>query len=179
MSTLQQKYLKDVLPELAKNAKVKNPFALPRIKKIVVNIGVKEFADKKNMDIAKGILSEITGQKPKFTRAKQSIAGFKLRQGDVIGAMVTLRGRKMYDFLEKLIGVVLPRIRDFRGVPRTSFDGRGNYTLGFTEHTVFAEIDPGKVEKVFGLEVTIVTTGKSDEQALQLLTLLGMPFKKG
>ncbi|MBI2431091.1 MAG: 50S ribosomal protein L5 [Candidatus Levybacteria bacterium] len=159
---------------------IKNPMAVPRLSKIVVNIGVKDaVSDKKNMEKVLSILPEITGQKPKVARAKKSIAGFKLREKDAIGAVVTLRGKRMYDFFVKLVNIVLPRLRDFHGVGRGHFDGHGNYTLGFTEHTVFPEIDLGKVDKVFGLEVVIVTTAKNDKEGLILLEMLGMPFQKG
>jgi large subunit ribosomal protein L5 len=180
MSSLQQKYTTEVVDILKKQLDVKNPMAIPGITKIVINLGVKNAVmDKKNIESAKVALTQISGQKPKVTKAKKSIASFKLREGDEIGLMVTLRGKRMYGFLEKLISVVLPRLRDFRGVSRTSFDGRGNYALGFSEHTVFPEIDPGKVDKIHGLEVIIVTSAKNNKEGFALLEALGMPFIKG
>jgi large subunit ribosomal protein L5 len=176
---LQDTYKTDIAKKLQDKLKKKSPIAVPALSKIVVNMGVKgAVVDKKNMQHAVSILTQITGQKPKVTKAKKAIASFKLRQGDEIGAVVTLRGKRMYDFFEKLVGIVFPRIRDFRGVSRTAFDGRGNYTLGFSEHTVFPEIDPGKVEKVMGLEVVVVTTGRTNEEALALFEALGFPFVK-
>lgn len=156
-----------------------NLLAIPKLSKIVVNMGIKDaLVDKKNIDNAIFILSEITGQKPRITTARKSIATFKLREGDKIGVMVTLRRKRMYDFYEKLVSIVLPRLRDFRGVSIKSFDGRGNYSLGFSEATVFPEIDPSKIEKNQGLEVNIVTTAKDDKGAESLLKALGMPFAK-
>lgn len=176
---LQETYTKELQASLQKKLGKKNPIAVPALTKIVVNMGVRgALQDKKNMQNALAILTQITGQKPKVTKAKQAIASFKLRQGDQIGAVVTLRGRRMYDFFEKLITIVFPRIRDFRGIKKTAFDGRGNYTLGFTEHIVFPEIDPGKVDKIYSLEVCIVTSAKSDEEALALFEVLGVPFEK-
>jgi large subunit ribosomal protein L5 len=176
---LQDTYKEKVQKELQKKLGKKNPIAVPAISKIVVNMGVKgAVADKKNMQSAIAILTQITGQKPKVTKAKKAIATFKLRQGDEIGAVVTLRGKRMYDFFEKLVAIVFPRIRDFHGVSRKAFDGRGNYTLGFTEHIVFPEIDPGKVDKVIGLEVVVVTTAKTDADGMALFEALGFPFVK-
>lgn len=180
MSTLQQQYTTEIAKTLKNTLGIDNPMAIPSLSKVVVNMGVKNAtADKKNMESAKVALTQIVGQKPRVNKAKKSISSFKLREGDEIGLMVTLRGKRMYDFLEKLIAVTLPRLRDFRGVKKNSFDGRGNYTLGFSEHTVFPEIDPGKVDKIHGLEIVIVTTAKNDEQGLALLEALGMPFVKG
>jgi large subunit ribosomal protein L5 len=176
---LQDTYKEKVQKELQTKLGKKNPIAVPAISKIVVNMGVKgAVADKKNMQSAIAILTQITGQKPKVTKAKKAIATFKLRQGDEIGAVVTLRGKRMYDFFEKLVAIVFPRIRDFHGVSRKAFDGRGNYTLGFTEHIVFPEIDPGKVDKVIGLEVVVVTTAKTDADGMALFEALGFPFVK-
>lgn len=176
---LQERYKTEIQKELQKKLGKKNPIAVPALSKIVVNMGVKgAVLDKKNMQTAVPILTQITGQKPKITKAKQAIAAFKLRQGDEIGAMVTLRGKRMYDFFEKLVAIVLPRIRDFHGVSKTAFDGRGNYTIGFAEQIVFPEIDPGKVDKLFGLEVVIVTTARNNEDALALFESLGVPFVK-
>lgn len=179
MSNLQKKFKSEIAANLQKELNVKNPMALPKLSKIVVNIGVKDaLLDKKNLEIARGALSQITGQKPKVTRAKKSIATFKLRKGDEIGLMVTLRGKRMYDFFERLVYIVFPRLKDFHGVERGNFDGKGNYSLGFSEYTVFPEIDPGKVDKVQGFEITIVTTAKNNEEGAALLGALGMPFKK-
>lgn len=176
---LQETYKAEVVKKLEEKLGTKNPFAIPALSKIIVNMGVKNaVADKKNMQQAVAVLTQITGQKPKVTKAKKAIASFKLRQGDEIGAVVTLRGKRMYDFFEKLVRIVFPRIRDFRGVSKKAFDGRGNYTLGFSEHTVFPEIDPGKVEKLIGLEVVIVTTGNTNEEGLALFEALGFPFVK-
>ncbi|KKQ34160.1 MAG: 50S ribosomal protein L5 [Microgenomates group bacterium GW2011_GWA2_37_6] len=179
MNNLITKFNTKIANDLKDELQVKNFLAVPKLSKIVVNIGIKDaLADKKNVDNALIILSQITGQKPKITKAKKSIATFKLREGDKIGAMVTLRGKRMYDFYEKLVGIVLPRLRDFRGVSIKSFDGRGNYSLGFSEAIVFPEIDPSKIEKNQGIEITIVTTAKDDKQGLALLKSLGMPFVK-
>ena len=173
------KYNTKIAKDLQKELEIKNSLATPKLMKIVVNVGIKDaLADKKNVDVAVSILSQITGQKPKVTRARRSIATFKLREGDKIGAAVTLRGKRMYDFYEKLVGIVLPRIRDFRGVSPKSFDGRGNYSLGFQEAIVFPEIDPSKLERNQGLEITIVTSAKDNKEAESLLRALGMPFQK-
>ena len=173
------KYNTKIAKDLQKELEIKNSLATPMLMKIVVNVGIKDaLADKKNVDAAVSILSQITGQKPKVTRARRSIATFKLREGDKIGAAVTLRGKRMYDFYEKLVGIVLPRIRDFRGVSPKSFDGRGNYSLGFQEAIVFPEIDPSKLERNQGLEITIVTSAKDNKEAESLLRALGMPFQK-
>ncbi|MEK9176583.1 MAG: 50S ribosomal protein L5 [Patescibacteria group bacterium] len=179
MENLMTKYNTKIAKDLQKELEIKNSLATPKLMKIVVNVGIKDaLADKKNVDVAVSILSQITGQKPKVTRARRSIATFKLREGDKIGAAVTLRGKRMYDFYEKLVGIVLPRIRDFRGVSPKSFDGRGNYSLGFQEAIVFPEIDPSKLERNQGLEITIVTSAKDNKEAESLLRALGMPFQK-
>lgn len=179
MSNLQNDYQKNINQKLQEKLGTKNVMAVPKLSKIVVNMGVKDaILDKKNMEKAKVLITQITGQKPKTTRAKKSIASFKLREGEEIGLVVTLRGRRMYDFFKKLVSIVLPRLRDFHGVKRGQFDGHGNYTLGISEHTVFPEIDLGKVEKVFGLEIVIVTTAKDDKEGAALLEMLGMPFQK-
>ncbi|MCL5970641.1 MAG: 50S ribosomal protein L5 [Patescibacteria group bacterium] len=179
MSELREKFKKEISSKLQKELNIKNPMGVPRLSKIVINMGVKDvLTDKKNMQNAMSILTQITGQKPKVTKSKKSIASFKLREGEEIGLVTTLRGRRMYDFFEKLVSIILPRLRDFHGVRKTSFDKRGNYTLGFAEHTVFPEIDPGKVEKTQGLEMVIVTTAENDEAGLALLRALGMPFVK-
>ena len=179
MENLSEQYNSKIKMELKKELDIKNVNAVPALKKIVVNIGVKDaLADKKNVEVASEVLGLIAGQKPKITKAKKSIATFKLREGDKIGVVVTLRGKRMYDFYEKLVGIVLPRIRDFRGVPLKSFDGRGNYSLGFSESTVFSEIDPSQVERVQGVEVTIVTSARDNKEAEALLRALRMPFAK-
>ena len=164
---------------LQKELGIKNPMALPNLSKIVINMGVKDaLIDKKNVEKATAIMAEITGQKPKVTKAKKAIAGFKLREGEAIGLMVTLRGKRMRDFFKKLVTIVFPRLKDFHGVSRDSFDGHGNYTLGFTETTVFPEIDPGKIDKIQGLEIVVVTTAKDNKRGFALLSTLGMPFRK-
>lgn len=173
------KFNTKIVNDLRKELEIKNFLAVPKLSKIVVNVGIKDaLSDKKNIDNALEILTNITGQKPKITKAKKSISTFKLREGDKIGAVVTLRGKRMYDFYEKLVGIVLPRLRDFRGVPTRSFDGRGNYSLGFSEAIVFPEIDPSKIEKNQGIEITIVTTTNDNKTAESLLRALGMPFAK-
>lgn len=179
MDDLKTRFKNTISKELQKELNIRNSMALPKILKIVVNMGVKDaLIDKKNIEKASVVLSQITGQKPKETRAKKSISSFKLREGDRIGLMVTLRGKRMYDFFEKLVTIVAPRFRDFHGVSKESFDGHGNYALGFSESTVFPEIDPGKVDRVQGLEVVIVTSAKDDKKGFALLKALGMPFKK-
>ena len=179
MNTLQEKYKTEIAKKLETELGIKNFHAVPALSKIVVNMGVKDAtADKKNMEKAAEILSLITGQKPKVTKAKKSISAFKLREGEEIGLVVTLRGKRMYDFYQKLVTIIFPRFRDFHGVKKDSFDGHGNYTLGFTESTVFPEIDASKVERIQGLEITIVTTAKTNDQGFELLKALGMPFVK-
>ncbi len=179
MTTFEEKFKKEQLPKLKEKLGIKNVFAVPHLSKILVNMGVKDaISDKKNMEKGASLLVKITGQKPKVTKAKKSISTFKLREGEEIGLVVTLRGKRMYDFFEKLTKIVLPRIRDFRGVRTTSFDGRGNYTLGFSESTVFPEIDPSTIDRIQGLEINIVTTAKDDKQGFELLSIMGMPFQK-
>jgi len=176
---LKEMYGTQVRKRLQDEFGIKNPMAIPKIEKVVVNMGVGEaIQNSKILDGAVDELSTITGQKPVVTKAKKSIASFKLREGQSIGTMVTLRGEKMYEFLDRLINIALPRVRDFRGVPTRSFDGRGNYTLGIRDHLIFPEVDPGKVDKPKGMNITIVTTAKTDEQARVLLRELGMPFVK-
>lgn len=171
--------LEEKQKQLKEKLGIKNMHAVPRISKIVINMGVKDaLSDKKNIEKAQAVLSRISGQKPKVTKAKKAISTFKLRQGDEIGLVVTLRRKRMYDFYEKLANIVLPRLRDFHGVPTTSFDGRGNYTLGFTESTVFPEIDPATIDRAQGLEIVIVTTAKDNKEGFALLENLGMPFVK-
>lgn len=172
-------YQEEVVSKLTKELNLPNPLAVPRVIKVVLNIGLKEAAsDKKVLENVSLQLASITGQKPKVTRAKRAIAAFKIQAQDPIGLAITLRKKRMYDFLEKLIKIVLPRIRDFRGLSRQSFDGRGNYTLGLVEQIVFPEIDFGKIDKMRGLEITITTNAKNDQAAEKLLEYLGMPFRK-
>jgi large subunit ribosomal protein L5 len=174
---LQERYQAEVVPALQRQFGYDNPMQVPRLSKIVVNIGLGEaLQNAKAIDAAVGDLTLITGQKPIITRAKRSIAQFRLRTGNAIGAKVTLRGERMWDFLERLTRVALPRIRDFRGVPSKSFDGRGNYSLGLREQLAFPEIDYDKVDRLRGLEISIVTTAQTDEESKHLLELLGMPF---
>jgi len=176
-SALRQRYLDEVGPALLKEFGYVNSMQVPRLQKIVINIGLGEaLQNAKALDAAVGDLSLITGQKPIVTRAKRSIAQFRLRTGNAIGVKVTLRGERMWDFLERLIRLSLPRIRDFRGVPSRSFDGRGNYSLGLREQLAFPEIDYDKVDRLRGLEVSIVTSATTDEESKRLLALLGMPF---
>jgi len=178
-SRLKEKYQQEVVPALRKEFDYKNPMQVPTINKVVVNIGMGEvIQNAKAMEAAVSDLAAITGQRPVITRAKRSVAAFKLREGMQIGCMVTLRGERMNLFLDKLINVALPRLRDFQGVSADAFDGRGNYTLGLREQLVFPEIDYDKVDKVRGMEVSIVTTSRTDEEGRRLLKLMGMPFKK-
>ncbi len=179
VSRLKEKYRQEVVPALQKDFNYKNPMQVPTVNKVVINIGMGEaIQNTKAMDAAVGDLALITGQRPVITRAKRSVATFKLREGQQIGCMVTLRGERMYQFLDKLINAALPRIRDFQGISAEAFDGRGNYTLGLREQLVFPEIDYDRVDKVRGMEVSIVTTARTDEEGRQLLRHLGMPFKK-
>lgn len=179
MNELHKKYQKEILPQLQKTLRIANPMAVPKLSKIVVNMGVKDaLSDKKSIEKFSAVLAQITGQKPKVAKARKSISTFKLREGDKIGLMVTLRSNRMYEFFARLVSIVLPRIRDFRGVRRESFDGKGNFSLGFVEQTVFPEIDPGKTDKLQGLEISIVTTAQTNEEGLKLLEALGMPFQK-
>ncbi|MEZ0240460.1 MAG: 50S ribosomal protein L5 [Chloroflexota bacterium] len=174
---LRARYLADVVPALVKQFEYANPNQVPRLQKIVVNVGLGEaLSNAKAIDAASGDLVLITGQKPIVMKARRSIAQFRVRTGNPIGLKVTLRGQRMWDFLERLTLLTLPRIRDFRGVPSRSFDGRGNYTLGLREQIAFPEIDYDKVDRLRGLEISIVTTAKSDEESKRLLELLGMPF---
>ncbi|MCU1290977.1 MAG: RplE [Acidobacteria bacterium] len=179
MARLKDKYRNEIAPAIAKEFGIENPMAIPRIEKVVVNMGMGEaISNSKILDTAVEELRSITGQKPVVTKAKKSIAAFKLRQGMNIGAMVTLRGDRMYEFLDRLISVALPRVRDFRGISAKAFDGRGNYTLGVHEQLIFPEIDFNKVDKTRGMNISIVTTAKTDEQARSLLKALGMPFRQ-
>ncbi len=177
-SGLRQRYEEEVVPALVKEFEYPNPMQVPRLTKITVNIGLGEaLTNSKAVDAAVADMTTITGQKPVITKAKRSIAQFKIREGNTIGVKVTLRGQRMWDFLERLTRLALPRIRDFRGVPSKSFDGRGNYSLGLREQLAFPEIDYDKVDRLRGLEMTVVTTAKTDEEGQRLLALLGMPFE--
>lgn len=179
MARLKDKYKNEVVPALVKEFKYANIMAVPKVVKVVVNMGVGEaIQNAKLLDTAADELGAITGQRPIVRRAKKAIAAFKLRKGMPIGVTVTLRGDRMYEFLDRLMNIALPRVRDFRGVSVRSFDGRGNYTLGMRDQLIFPEIDIGKTERVNGMNVTVVTTAKSDEEARFLLTSLGMPFMK-
>ena len=178
MSTLQKRYKTEVVKKLQDSGKFKNPMEIPRLLKVVVNMSVSASADKDALKMVADELMKITGQKPIITKARKSIANFKLREGMPIGAKVTLRGPMMFDFMERLISATLPRIRDFRGVSRTGFDGRGNYSLGIKEQLIFPEISYDKVDKIKGMNIVFTTTAKTDEEAYALLELLGMPFEK-
>ncbi|WP_462412566.1 50S ribosomal protein L5 [Neobacillus sp. Marseille-QA0830] len=179
MNRLKEKYVKEITPALVSKFNYNSVMQVPKIEKIVVNMGVGDAVQNaKALDNAVDELALITGQKPLVTRAKKSIAGFRLREGMPIGAKVTLRGERMYQFLDKLVSVSLPRVRDFRGVSKKAFDGRGNYTLGIKEQLIFPEIDYDKVSKVRGMDIVIVTTANTDEEARELLTQIGMPFQK-
>lgn len=180
MNRMKVQYQKEVVPTLMKSLNLKNVMQVPRVQKVVVNIGMGEAMDNpKSLDAAVGDVALITGQKPVVTKAKKSIANFKLREGRTIGVKVTLRGEKMWAFLDRLMNVVLPRVRDFRGVSPDAFDGRGNYTLGLREQLIFPEIEYDKIDKIRGMEITIVTSAGSDDQAAIMLQMLGMPFRKG
>ena len=177
MTSLRDRYAAEVVPALTRQFEYRNPMQVPRLSKIVVNIGLGEaLTNAKAIDAATSDLATITGQKPIVMKAKRSIAQFRVRTGNPIGLKVTLRGQRMWDFLERLTMLSLPRIRDFRGIPSKSFDGRGNYTLGLREQVAFPEIDYDKVDRLRGLEISIATTAKSDEESKRLLALLGMPF---
>jgi large subunit ribosomal protein L5 len=179
MNVLKEKYQNEVVPALMKEYSLSNIMQVPKLEKIVLNIGLGEALDNpKALDAAVADIMAITGQKPIVIKAKKSIANFKLREGRLIGAKVTLRGEKMWAFIDRLINIALPRLRDFRGVNRNSFDGRGNYTLGLAEQLIFPEIEYDKIDKVRGMEITIVTTAPNDEQSLAMLSMLGMPFRK-
>jgi len=179
MNAYKKHFNEEIVPKLQKRLKEDNAMAAPRLQKIVVNTSSREFlVDKKNIEKYAEDLVTITGQKPKVVKAKVSVATFKLREGDQIGLVVTLRGDRMYDFFEKLVKIVLPRVKDFSGVSRDSFDGHGNMTIGFSDQMVFPEIDSGKVDRIRSLQMIIVTSAKSDEEGLALLEEMGMPFKK-
>ena len=179
MNRLMERYQNDVVKSLVEKFNYSSSMQAPKVEKIVLNIGVGDaVSNSKLLDEAVNELTLITGQKPVITRAKKSIAGFKLREGDPIGCKVTLRGERMYEFLDKLVNISLPRVRDFRGVSNNSFDGRGNYTLGIKEQLIFPEINFDKVNKLRGMDIVFVTTAKTDEEGHELLAQLGMPFKK-
>jgi large subunit ribosomal protein L5 len=179
MNRLKEKFQSEISPALVSKFNYNSVMEVPKVEKIVVNMGIGDAVqNSKALDVAVDELTQITGQKPVVTKAKKSIAGFRLREGMPIGAKVTLRGERMYQFLDKLISVSLPRVRDFRGVSKKAFDGRGNYTLGVKEQLIFPEIDYDKVSKVRGMDIVIVTTANSDEEARELLTQIGMPFQK-
>lgn len=180
MNRMKERYQKEIVPAMLKSQGYTNIMQVPSVRKVVVNIGLGEAMDNpKALEAAVGDLVQITGQKPIITKARKSIANFKLREGRAIGAKVTLRGERMWSFLDRLMNIVLPRVRDFRGVSADAFDGRGNYTLGLREQLIFPEIEFDKIDKVRGMEITIVTNAPSDDQAAALLQLLGMPFRKG
>jgi len=179
MNRLKEKYLNEIVPNLQEKHNYKSVMEVPKIEKIVINMGVGDATtNSKLMDAAVADLATITGQKPVITRAKKSIAGFKLREGQPIGCKVTLRGENMYNFLEKLIRIALPRVKDFRGVSKKSFDGRGNYTMGIKEQLIFPEIDYDNIVKLRGMDIVFVTTAKTNEEAFELLSGFGMPFRK-
>lgn len=179
MNRMKERYQTEMVPALQESLNVANVMQVPQVKKVVVNIGMGEALDNpKAIDAAVNDIVQITGQKPVVTKARTSIAAFKLREGRAIGVKVTLRGERMWSFLDRLINIVLPRVRDFRGVPKEAFDGRGNYTLGLREQLIFPEIEYDKIDKIRGMEITIVTSATTDEQAAKLLEMLGMPFEK-
>jgi large subunit ribosomal protein L5 len=178
MNRLKERYTNEVVPALRKQFGYKNPMAVPKVEKVVINMGLGEATQNvKIVDAGADELARITGQKPVVTRAKKSIAQFKVRKGMPIGTMVTLRGERMYEFLDRLIAIALPRVRDFKGVSARGFDGRGNYTLGLKDQLIFPEIDYLKVDKARGMNISVVTTAKTDEEARTLLKLMGMPFR--
>lgn len=179
-ANLKTRFSQEIKPALGKTLGIANPMAIPTLVKVVVNVGIRK-SDSSDKDVKTAVseLASITGQAPKIGGAKQSIAGFKIRAGDPVGVSVTLRGTKMFDFLDKLCRIVLPQVKDFRGVKSKAFDGAGNYTLGLTEQIIFPEIDYSKVEKIHGLEIVIVTSTKNNAHAYELLKAIGMPFEKG
>jgi large subunit ribosomal protein L5 len=180
MNRMKERYQTEVVPGMMKSLNLENIMQAPKIQKVVLNIGLGEALDNpKALEAATTDLTAIAGQKPVITKARVSIANFKLREGRAIGTKVTLRGERMWAFLDRLINVVLPRVRDFRGISRDAFDGRGNYTLGLREQLIFPEIEYDKIDKIRGLEITIVTTAGTDDRAVVLLDMLGMPFRKG
>jgi large subunit ribosomal protein L5 len=179
MKNLKERYTKEIIPEMMKKFGYKNPMQVPRIVKLVINRGVGEATlNPKAIDISVAEISTITGQKPLVTKSKKSIAGFKLKENTSIGCVVTLRGQRMYDFMDKLVNICLPKIRDFKGINPKSFDGNGNYTLGIKEQLIFPEVDYDKVDKIRGMDITIVTSASKNEEAHELLKLVGIPFRK-
>ena len=176
MASLKKKYKEEIIPELKKTGRFENVMQVPKVSKVVINMGVSTAVDRDSLKAVAEDLAKITGQRAVVTKAKNSISNFKLREGMPIGAKVTLRGIRMYEFLERLINVALPRIRDFRGIPNKAFDGRGNYSLGLKEQTIFPEINPDHVKRMQGMDITIVTTASNDQDAMELLKLMGMPF---
>lgn len=179
MDTLDKKYKKDIVPQLMQDLHITNVMAVPKLTKVVINCGLGEaLQDKKVIEKMTAQLSIIGGQKPQVTRAKRAISTFKLRAGDPVGLRITLRGKRMYDFVKKLIAIALPRVRDFRGIPKKGFDGNGNYTLGIIEQNIFPELEYGIIDKIRGFEITFVTSARRDEDGMKLLTLLGLPFEK-
>lgn len=180
VKSFKTKFTEEIIPQLKKILGIKNPMAVPRIKQITINIGVGTFvkAQKKDINIIIENLKKISGQKPVLTKSKKAISNFKIHDNEIIGAIVTLRGKRMYDFLNKLINIVFPRVRDFRGLPRKAFDGHGNYTIGFKEHIVFPEIHPDDIINLHGLQVNLTTTAKSDKDGYELLAAMGFPFQK-
>jgi large subunit ribosomal protein L5 len=178
-SRLREKYKNEVIPALVEKFKYDNIMEVPKLEKIVLNMGIGDARENpKSLESAVEEMTVITGQKPIVTKARKSVSNFKIREGMPVGCKVTLRGERMYDFLDKLMNIALPRVRDFRGVSPTSFDGRGNYSMGVKEQLIFPEVDYDKVDKIRGMDIIIVTTAKTDEEAKELLTLLGMPFRK-
>lgn len=176
MANLREQYVEQIRPAICKEKGYKNALQAPRLEKIVVNIGVDAQVDKDTFQLLNDELAAITGQKPRVNRATKSVSNFRLREGMPIGAKVTLRGRRMYDFLERLVNTALPRVRDFRGIPGSGFDGRGNYNFGVTEQTIFPEINPDRVKKTQGMDINIVTTAETDEEGKALLQAFGLPF---
>ena len=176
--TMKTKYREKVVPELQKKFSYANPMQIPAISKIAINVSVGTQYDRDTLTAVLEDLAKITGQRPMMIKAQRSVSNFKLREGMALSGKVTLRGDRMYEFMDRLINIAFPRIRDFRGIPSKSFDGRGNYTFGLKEQTIFPEIDPDKVRKIHGMDVTFVTTAETNDEALELLTLLGMPFEK-
>jgi large subunit ribosomal protein L5 len=176
--TLKEQYDTIIAPKLKNDLKLKNTWAVPRLRKVIINVGLGSFLDgKKDYSQVLETLAAISGQKPVVTKARKAISNFKIKEGQTIGVTVTIRGKKMYDFINKLVNITFPRVRDFRGIPAEAFDGHGNYTVGLKENTVFPEVNPDTVDKIHGLEVTIVTSAKNDEQGFALLKALGFPFQ--